>query len=101
MKTFGLSSAQQARCGRGGEPVSHCGRSRVGWGIKRPATVLMFVASTGGVCRPARQRDGRHLTAAEREEISRSVAAGQGCRALARHPCPAISRELARMSSYE
>jgi IS30 family transposase len=58
-----------------------------------------FVLQTGGVKQPPRRRPARSLSAAEREEISRGVAAGDSCRTIAcrlgRAPST-VSRELAR-----
>ena len=99
MRTFGLSAEQQEEIWarwRAGESLRAISR---GMGIHRPATVRGFVASTGGVRRPPRRRDARQLSADEREEISRGVAAGEGCRAIARRlgrSPSTISRELAR-----
>lgn len=99
MRAFGLSGKQQDeiwRRWRAGESLRTISRQM---GINRPATVRSFVASTGGVRRPPRCRDARQLTAEEREEISRGVAAGDGCRAIARRLDRApstVSRELAR-----
>jgi IS30 family transposase len=99
MRAFGLTAEQQDEVWerwRAGASLRAVARQM---GINRPATVRCFVASTGGVRRPERLRDARHLTAAEREEISRGVATGESCRALARRLDRApstISRELAR-----
>ncbi len=99
MKTFGLTAEQQEelwRRWRAGESLGAISRRM---GINRPATVRSFLASTGGVRRPPQRRDTRQLTANEREEISRGVAAGQGCRVIARRLSrtpSTISRELAR-----
>lgn len=53
----------------------------------------------GGVKPPPRVRNRRHLTLREREEISRGIAAGLSCRAIAarlgRHHT-SVSREIAR-----
>ena len=58
-----------------------------------------FVLQTGGVQRQPPRRAQRCLSMAEREEISRGVAAGQSCRQIAarlgRAPST-VSRELAR-----
>ena len=40
-------------------------------------SVAKIIGSAGGIRPPARGRDGRHLTVAEREEISRGLAAGE------------------------
>ncbi len=70
------------------------------------ASIRAFVESWGGVRPPARRRLSCHLKLAEREEISRGVAAGDSLRMMAarlgRAPST-ISRELARnggRSSY-
>jgi IS30 family transposase len=66
---------------------------------KRGPSVGAFVLQTGGVQRQPPRRNGRCLSMAEREEISRGVAAGQSCRQIAarlgRAPST-VSRELAR-----
>ncbi len=63
------------------------------------ASIRAFVESWGGVRPPARRRSSCHLKLAEREEISRGVAAGDSLRMMAarlgRAPST-ISRELAR-----
>ena len=84
----------------GGEPVwmiaRYMGRHR--------STVLGVVAATGGV--PPRQpkRGRRELTAGEREELSRGVAVGDSCRAMAarigRAPS-SVSREVHRNGGRE
>src|SRR4029450_10484268 len=47
-------------------------------------TVTWHVVRGGGVRPPERRRAARHLTLAEREEISRSLAQGEGVGAVAR-----------------
>jgi len=63
------------------------------------ASIRAFVESWGGVRPRVRRRSSRHLSLVEREEISRSVAAGDSLRMVAtrlgRAPST-ISRELAR-----
>ncbi len=99
MRTFGLTAERQDevwRRWRAGESLRAITRSL---GLNRPATVRSFVASTGGVRQPPPRRDVRHLTLEEREEISRGVAAGEGCRALARRlgrSPSTVSREVQR-----
>src|SRR5688500_10895928 len=63
------------------------------------ATVTGQVTRAGGLRPRERRRAARHLSLAEREEISRGVARGDGVRALARRlkrPPSTISRELRR-----
>ncbi|WP_373303500.1 helix-turn-helix domain-containing protein [Streptomyces cinnamoneus] len=60
--------------------------------------VRSFLAQADGIRQAARRRAKQHLTAADREEVSRGVAAGEsarriGCR-LGRSPS-SISREIA------
>lgn len=63
------------------------------------AYVRRFLAYTGGRRLPPRSRAAGQLTAAEREEVSRGLAAGESCRAVAarlgRAPST-VSREVAR-----
>jgi IS30 family transposase len=66
---------------------------------KRGPSIRAFVLQTGGVQQRPPQRAAHSLTAAEREEISRGVAAGDSCRAIARRlgrAASTVSRELAR-----
>jgi len=61
--------------------------------------VRAFVLQTGGVQQHPPRRNARCLSMAEREEISRGIAAGESCRQIAarlgRAPST-VSRELAR-----
>lgn len=62
-------------------------------------TVTWYVSRAGGVRPRERRRAARHLTLAEREEISRGLAQGDGVCALARRlgrPASTISREIQR-----
>jgi IS30 family transposase len=67
-------------------------------------SVRGIIAATGGICPPKRGRSRLALTLAEREEISRSVAAGQSARSIAavlgRSPST-ISREIKRNGGAE
>lgn len=67
-------------------------------------SVRGIIAATGGICPPKRGRSRLALTLAEREEISRSVAAGQSARSIAavleRAPST-ISREIKRNGGAE
>ena len=61
--------------------------------------VRMYVHSTGGRRPLAVERSGLRLSLAEREEISRSLAAGESCRTIAdrmRRSPSTISREVSR-----
>lgn len=63
------------------------------------ATVRSHLAAHGGVRPSLRRRSGRHMTAAEREEISRGIAAGLSGRAIAAQigrPASTVSREIKR-----
>jgi len=69
--------------------VVGCNRNTVTWHITR----------AGGLRPRERRRAPRHLKLAEREELSRGLACGEGVRALARRvgrPPSTISRELRR-----
>ena len=98
MRSWGLSAAEQdevwARW-RQGESLRLIAR-RLG---KRGPSVRAFVLQTGGVQRHPPRRALGCLSMAEREEISRGVAAGESCREIAarlgRAPST-VSRELAR-----
>jgi IS30 family transposase len=98
VRSWGLSAAEQdevwARW-RQGESLRLIAR-RLG---KRGPSIRAFVLQTGGVQQRPPQRAGRSLTAAEREEISRGVAAGEPCRQIAARlgrASSTVSRELAR-----
>jgi IS30 family transposase len=98
VRSWGLSAAEQGevwRRWRRGESLRLIAR-RLG---KRGPSVRAFVLQTGGVQHQPPHRNARSLSMAEREEISRGVAAGQSCRQiaarLARAPST-VSRELAR-----
>jgi len=98
VRSWGLSAVEQdevwARWRRG-ESLRLIAR-RLG---KRGPSVRAFVLQTGGVQRHPPRRAQRCLSMAEREEISRGVAAGEPCRQIAarlgRSPST-VSRELAR-----
>lgn len=80
---------------RTGESLSDIGRA-VG---KFPASIFGLLRLHGGITPLARHRAVRALTLAEREEISRGLAAGSSLRQIARalHRAPStISREVAR-----
>jgi hypothetical protein len=94
----GMTDAQKDeiwRRWRTGGSLSDIGRA-VG---KFPASIFGLLRLYGGVTPPVRQRAVRTLTLAERQEISRGLAAGTSLRQIARelHRAPStISREVAR-----
>lgn len=62
------------------------------------STVRTYLARCGGIRPDPRRRAAGHLTLADREEISRGLAAGRGLRAIARtlgRAPSTISREVA------
>jgi DNA-binding CsgD family transcriptional regulator len=98
VRSWGLSVQEQEelwRRWRQGESLRLIAR-RLG---KRGPSVRAFVLQTGGVQQHPPRRAHRCLSMAEREEISRGVAAGEPCRQIAarlgRAPST-VSRELAR-----
>ena len=98
MRTYGLTDEQQDVVWgslRAGESVRSIARHH-----RVPLQhVQRYFRQTGGVRPVPRSRSVRHLSAAEREEISRGVAAGESARAIAtrleRAPAT-VSREIAR-----
>jgi IS30 family transposase len=68
------------------------------------SSVARILAQTGGICPAPRRRSRLALTLAEREEISRCLAAGQTIRSIASALCRApstISREINRNGGVE
>ena len=98
MRSWGLSAVEQDEVWqrwRRGESLRLIAR-RLG---KRGPSVRAFVLQTGGVQCPPPRRAARALLLAEREEISRGLAAGDSCRVIARRLGRApstVSREVAR-----
>ena len=94
----GLSPAQRAEMWarwKAGESMSDIGRA-LG---KHPGSIFTFLAVQGGIARPSRCRAAWTLSAVDREQISRGLAAGDSLRAIARalgRPVSTISREVAR-----
>lgn len=94
----GLTMAQKADMWarwKAGESMSDIGRAL----HKAPGSIFTFWAVQGGIARPPRRRSARALTSAEREEISRGLAADKSIRAIATHlqrPPSTISREVQR-----
>jgi IS30 family transposase len=99
----GMTEAQKDevwRRWRTGESLSDIGRA-IG---RFPASIFGLLRLHGGVTPPARRRAARVLTLAEREAISRGLAAGTSLRqmaqALQRAPST-ISREVARNTTSQ
>ena len=98
MRSWGLSAVEQDEVWqrwRRGESLRLIARV-LG---KRGPSVRAFVLQTGGVQCPPRRRAARALRLAEREEISRGLAAGDSCRVIAQRLGRApstVSREVAR-----
>ncbi len=98
MRTYGLSEDQQDQVWgslRAGESVRSIARHH-----QVPLQhVQRYFRQTGGVRPTPRCRSAQHLSGAEREEISRGIAAGESARVIAarleRAPAT-ISREIAR-----
>jgi IS30 family transposase len=94
----GLSAARKRELWqrwKDGESLSEIARA-LG---KQPGSIHGVVAANGGIVPPARRRSCRTLSLREREEISRSLAAGYSMRQIAtalHRPPSTISREVAR-----
>ena len=93
-----LNSSQKAELWarwKHGESLSEIGRAL----DRVPGAIFHVVVQHGGIPPPERRRAARVLSLAEREEISRSVAAGESVRAISRRLGRApstVSRELRR-----
>lgn len=103
MRTYGMSDGQldQVWAGlRAGESIRSIAHAQ-GVEIQH---VRRFFEQTGGVRPTPRHRSTRHLTVVEREEISRSLAAGASARWIAarldRSPAT-VSREIIRNGGRE
>jgi IS30 family transposase len=80
---------------RRGESISEIGRAL----DRAPGTILTTLKEHGGIAPPERRRSRLALTLAEREEVSRGIAAGESGRAIARRlgrSSATICREIAR-----
>jgi hypothetical protein len=87
VRSWGLSVQEQEELWwrwRRGESLRLIAR-RMG---KRGPSVGAFVLQSGGIQQPPRRRPACSLSAAEREEISRGVAAGNSCRVIAKRLGP-------------
>jgi hypothetical protein len=98
VRTEGLSEQQQDGVWTGFRAGESLGRLARHQGT-RLHIVQRFLARTGGI-RPAPvRRSGPQLSAADREEISRGLAAGASFRVIATglgRPHPTVAREVAR-----
>ncbi|MER5421053.1 IS30 family transposase [Streptosporangium roseum] len=103
VRDYGFSPAQQAEIWkrwRDGESFSLMGRA-LGAPMRH---VRRFLYQSGGVRQVPQRRSARHLTAADREEISRGIAAGQSARSPASRlgrASSTIAREIARNGGRE
>ncbi|MGH7679905.1 MAG: IS30 family transposase [Gemmatimonadaceae bacterium] len=80
---------------KAGESMSDIGRAL----DKHPGSIFTVLAVQGGIVRAPRRRAARALSGAEREQISRGLAAEQSLREIARvlqRPASTIGREVAR-----
>ena len=103
MRRFGLSEREQERVWElWGEGTSLRAVARKL--SARPEYVRRYVSSTGGVKPAPRKRSKRCLSKHEREEISRGLARGESCRAIAAaigRTHTAVSREVNRNGGRE
>jgi len=76
----------------------------IGRAFGKPSSSIYYqVAPHGGIRPPPRRRSRLALTLAEREEISRGIAAHQSARSMARllgRSASTVSRELSRHGGY-
>ena len=95
---YGLSSEEKAdiwRRWKTGESLHEIGRVF----SKDHGSIHFLLAQHGGIAPAVRRRSERSLTGAEREEISRGVAAGSSIREIARglqRAASTVSREVVR-----
>ena len=77
----------------------------IGRAFGKPSSSIYYqVAPHGGIRPPPRRRSRLALTLAEREEISRGIAAHQSARSMARllgRSASTVSRELSRNGGYD
>ncbi len=99
----GFSDLEKAEIWRGwksGKTLRSIGRGL----DRRSSHVRMLVAASGGLVPPTRRRSTLVLNRAEREEISRGIAAGDSMRTIAsalRRAPSTVSREIARHGGRE
>lgn len=71
---------------------------------RNPGSVYGYLVHAGGIAPATRRRSHRHLSAVEREEISRALGAGRSLRSVAqslRRPPSTICREVQRNGGRE
>jgi IS30 family transposase len=103
MRRFGLSEGEQERVWElwGAGASLRAVARRLG---ARPEYVRRYVSSTGGVRPAPRKRSENCLSRVEREEISRGLARGESCRAIAAaigRSHTTVSREVSRNGGRE
>src|SRR5438128_6644472 len=103
MRTWGWSARQSADLWerwKKGETLE-----AIGTALGKPASsIYIAAAAQGGIAPAVRRRSARALQSAEREEISRSIAAGQSMRQIGLRigrSVSTISREIARHGGKE
>jgi IS30 family transposase len=102
-RQWGFTAAQRAELWarrKAGESLTAIGRA-LG---KQEGSIFMLVMAQGGIAPAPRRRACRAVTAVEREQISRGLAAAQSIRAIARElgrPASTISREVTRHGGRE
>lgn len=99
----GMSRAQKRELWRrwkGGQSLSGIAK----FFEKNPGSIFGVLAAQGGIAPRERRRSPRVLSLADREEISRRLAAGDSLRQIAIHigrPTSTVSREVARHGGRE
>lgn len=99
----GMSRAQKRELWRrwkGGQSLSGIAK----FFEKNPGSIFGVLAAQGGIAPRERRRSPRVLSLADREEISRRLAAGDSLRQIAVHigrPTSTVSREVARHGGRE
>ena len=97
-RRWGLSASQRTEIWRRwklGESLHEIGRALA----KDHGSIQCLLAQRGGIAPTARRRSERTLTLAEREDISRGIAAGSSIREIARglqRAASTVSREVVR-----
>ena len=101
-RRHGLSAEQKAdiwRLWKAGESLHSIGRAF----NKDHGSIQFLLAQHGGIAPAVRRRSQRTLTLAEREDISRGIAAGLSIREVARglqRSASTVNREVARHAAW-